>query len=157
MSKSIFTASTPHPDPPDAIQFSPSPCPPTPVYPSHDLSVSINALPYSELFLPGPPLPPCPNMDPCCNIAPPSTSSLPCVSSMLVKAAWAYHLRDYPDKKFVDSIMHIIDFGANIGFSGTHCEQSCCNLKSAIEFPESMSRAVTMLDMPLALSQLPHT
>ena len=116
-----------------------------PAYSSPDLPVPFDALPHSKLFLPGPQPPPRPNTDPRCNIAPHCIKGLPRVSSTLVRSAWEYHLKDYPDKTFVDSIMHIIDFGADIGFSGTHYEQSCRNLRSAIEFPESVSKAITTL------------
>jgi hypothetical protein len=54
-------------------------------------------------------------------------------------------LKYYPNKQFVKSLLHIIEFGANIGFSGNHREQPCHNLKSTIEFPDSVSKAVNTL------------
>ena len=62
-----------------------------------------------------------------------------------MREAWRYHLRDYPDQRFVNSLLHIIDFGANLGFTGPHLAQSCCNLKSANNFPEFISKSVSDL------------
>jgi Reverse transcriptase (RNA-dependent DNA polymerase) len=70
---------------------------------------------------------------------------LPRVQSRLVRDAWQYYLRDYPDQHFVNSLLHIIDFGADLGFTGTHLAQSCRNLKSANDFPEFISNAVSDL------------
>jgi hypothetical protein len=67
------------------------------------------------------------------------------VTSPLVKEAWNFYLKDYPDQPFVSSLMHIIEFGANLGFSGTHHAQSCRNLKSAEDHPKFISEAVSDL------------
>jgi hypothetical protein len=61
----------------------------------------------------------------------------------LNQEAWVYFLRDYPDADFVCSLLHIIDFGANIGFDGD-CTASYTanNLKSASQFPQTVSAAI---------------
>lgn len=96
------------------------------------------ALPHAIDFLPGPPPPLRPNTDPRCNLPPPSKTGLHPVSSTLKKDAWAFHLADYPDSIFVTTILHIIEFGACIGFSSDEHEQPGSNLKSACEFSESV-------------------
>ena len=67
------------------------------------------------------------------------------MQSCLVRETWRHHLRDYPDQHFVNSLLYIIDFGANLGFIGPHLMQSCRNLKSANEFPEFISDSVSAL------------
>lgn len=42
----------------------------------------------------------------------------PHVITLLIHDAWAHFLGDYPDKDFVLALLHIIKFGANIGFQG---------------------------------------
>ena len=86
----------------------------------HTLSSFLLALP-----------PPCPNTDLCCNFVLSSSVSLPHIQSCLVREVWRCHLRDYPDQHFVNSLLHIIDFSANLSFTGPHLAQSCHNLKSA--------------------------
>jgi len=63
----------------------------------------------------------------------------------LVRGTWEYFLEDYPNQSLVNSLLHIIDFGANLGFNGSLCKQSCHNLKSATEFPEFIKKSVVDL------------
>jgi hypothetical protein len=86
-----------------------------------------------------------PNSDPHCNAVPPSSDNLPRVTSNLVKDVWEFYLKDYPNPPFVKSILHIIDFGASLGFTGLDCLQSCRNLKSASEAPGTVSSAIDAL------------
>src|SRR5271154_1366203 len=91
------------------------------------------SLPYDHLFPPSSVLPPArPNTDPRCNSPPPSDQISAPVPSSLIVEAWEFFLHDYPDKKFVSSLLHIIRFGANIGFIGQPAVQSCDNLKLAL-------------------------
>ncbi|KAF7378022.1 Integrase/recombinase xerD [Mycena sanguinolenta] len=91
-------------------------------------------LPHATIF-PTQPLPPnCPNSDPWVNTPPLYSPRSPTVTSVLNEEAWAYYLRDYPDRTFVSALIHIIRHGANIGFTGDRTiSQSCTNLKSAFE------------------------
>ena len=73
----------------------------------------------------------------------PSPSSL--VSTPLHHDAWAYYLSDYPDRTFVASLLHIIKFSANIGFSATEVIRPCKNLKSALEHPEFVDAAINSM------------
>jgi hypothetical protein len=73
------------------------------------------------------------------------------VQSPLVKGAWQFYLRDYSDQHFVKSLLHIIEFGANLGFAGTHLAQSCRNRKSANDFPDFISKAVSDLLVKIGL------
>ncbi|KAF5387550.1 hypothetical protein D9757_006561 [Collybiopsis confluens] len=79
-----------------------------------------------------------PNSDPRCNSIPFGGFSTPLspVSSSLNYGAWDFYLKDYPDRSFVSSLLHIIRFGANIGFLSPENSQSCKNLLSAHEHPE---------------------
>ncbi|KAJ6474252.1 hypothetical protein C8R45DRAFT_935650 [Mycena sanguinolenta] len=87
---------------------------------------------FPKLTLP----PPRPNSDPQINTAPVNTSLLPTVSSVLNEDAWTFYLRDYPDRNFVLSLIHIIRHGANLGFTGDKTSsQMCTNLKSAFDSP----------------------
>ena len=149
--------STPRPCPQDLPNRShPSPNYQSFSHASIDFSVHPDSLPHSELFPPGPPPPPRPNTDPRCNSVPSSSANLPRVQSRLVREAWRYHLRDYPDQRFVNSLLHIIDFGANLGFTRPHLAQSCRNLKSANNFPEFISKSVSdLLSGHHALAHLP--
>ncbi|KAF4616706.1 hypothetical protein D9613_008807 [Agrocybe pediades] len=95
------------------------------------------SLPHSELFPHRAP-PPCrPNTDPRANAPPVSTDvQPPRVSSTLRAPAWSHFLRHYPDRLYVDTLNHIIHYGANLAFSGDKTtSQSCTNLKSAFETP----------------------
>lgn len=69
----------------------------------------------------------------------------PQVTSSLVRDAWAYHLADYPDRVFVDSLLHIIDFGASLGFIGDEKDQSCKNLTTAIQQPTTIQKDLSDL------------
>ena len=72
-------------------------------------------------------------------MAPADTSSLLCVSSMLRRDAWAFFLQDYPDRVFIDAILHIIDHGCDIGFLGDqNISQLCSNLSSMFLHPEAI-------------------
>jgi hypothetical protein len=100
----------------------------------------LSNLPFSHLFPPGTLPPSRPNSAPRANRVPliPLAASQR-VSSTLVKDAWAFYLKEYPDPSFVSTILHIIEFGANIGYSGDLREQSCDNLRSALEHPDVVS------------------
>jgi hypothetical protein len=63
----------------------------------------------------------------------------------LVPEAWDFYLADYPDRAFVRSLINIMLFGANIGFSGPEVIRASRNLSSALEQPEFMDEAVSSL------------
>ncbi len=67
------------------------------------------------------------------------------MSSSLNKAAWARYLADYPDRLYVDSLLHIIDYGAAIGFSGMQSAQACRNLSTALEHPDTVNADIAAL------------
>lgn len=122
-------------------------------------------LPHSNLFTPNSPPPPRPNTDPRCNTflftpisgstsasfsnpplpTSPNSFSPPRVSTPLVLDAWAFYLQDYPDRLFVSSLLHIIEFGANIGFVGPEIVRPCKDLTSALEHLQFMDDAVDKL------------
>ena len=112
---------------------------PSPVAITSPASTPTFSLPHSSIFLPLNHPPSCPNSDPHINMAPADTSSLPCVSSTLRRDAWAFFLQDYPDRIFVDAILHIIDCSCDIGFLGDwNICQLCSNLSSAVLHPEAI-------------------
>ena len=81
-----------------------------------------------------------PNSAPRANLAPSIPLTLSDrVSSTLVHDAWASYLQDYPDPQFVSTILHIIKYGANVGFTGEMKEQASLNLRSALENPDVVS------------------
>jgi hypothetical protein len=97
-------------------------------------------LPHTHAFPTLPIPPPRPNSDPRVNAPPSHTTNLPFVSSTLNEHAWRFYLRDYPDPLFVDTLIHIIRHGANLGFSGNKSlSQTCTNLKSAFTSPSTTS------------------
>ncbi|KAF7376591.1 Integrase/recombinase xerD [Mycena sanguinolenta] len=102
-------------------------------------------IPHSVLF-PGLELPNLrPNTDPCANsvplVSPPSSTAS--VSTHLRRDAWEFCLRDYPDRSFVDSPLHIIDHGCDIGFTGPRdVSQACTNLRSAFKHPEAVTDSI---------------
>ena len=98
-----------------------------------------------NLFLPGPPPSAQSNSYPCCNNTPISTLGLPRAQSSLEKHAWESYLLDYPDTKFVKSLLHIIDYGASRGFIGPDHSQFCHNLKSAFEAPNAVKSSIQSL------------
>lgn len=113
--------------------------------PRGSLSTSAHtfSLPNDNLFPPGLPPPIRPNSDPRVNRVPPDTATLPRVSSTLNRDAWAYFLRDYPDRDFVESLLHIIEHGADIGFTGDRlASQTSRNLPSAFEHPDAITSAI---------------
>ncbi|KAF7342837.1 Integrase/recombinase xerD [Mycena sanguinolenta] len=64
---------------------------------------------------------------------------------------------DYPDRSFVDSLLHIIDHGCNIGFTGDRdIPQTCTNLRSAFEHSEAVTDTIVA---PLSAGRLagPYT
>jgi hypothetical protein len=67
---------------------------------------------------------------------------MPPVQSLLVLRAWQFFLHDYPDKDFVLLLLHIIKFGANVGFTGQKKLQFCKNLKSVSGHEQFVSEAV---------------
>ena len=80
-----------------------------------------------------------------CNQVPISTSHLPRVNSSLIKDAWEFYLLDYPDKQFVTSLLHIIDHGASLGFTGPNHPQACRNLSSAFDAPDAVNTSIHSL------------
>ncbi|KAJ3748459.1 hypothetical protein DFH05DRAFT_1379300, partial [Lentinula detonsa] len=83
------------------------------------------------------------NTDPQCNSYP-YNNSIMSISSVLNKAAWDHHLQDYPDQKFVNSLLHIICCGANIGFTGDCTHPQCCkNLSLLFEHADVISTNIT--------------
>ena len=104
------------------------------------------SLPHSQIFSPSLVLPPLrPNTNPRCNLLQPSSPSSTPVQSSLVLRAWRFFLHDYPDKDFVSLLLHIIEFGANIGFIGQQKVQFCENLKSISGNEQFVSEAVQKL------------
>ena len=113
-----------------------------PSSPPHYFSAS---LPNTWLFPPIFPLPPArPNTAPRCNMINQHISS-PHVVTPLIHDAWAYFLADYPDKEFVSSLLHIIKYGANIGFQGAQAARPSKNLKSALWSPEFIQSSIDSL------------
>jgi hypothetical protein len=110
--------------------------------PSNDLvMISSPSLPHADLFPPLPLPPLCLNSDPRCNT--PHSASLSPISSTLNFDAWDFYLRDYPNRVFVSSLLHIIRFGANTGFSSLEYPQSCRTLKSALEHSDFVDSAIS--------------
>src|SRR5882724_7641496 len=70
---------------------------------------------------------------------------LPKAYSPLIREAWDSFLADYPDRKFVSSLLNIIDVGASIGHSGLPISQLCKNLRSAIDHPDIISKEINSL------------
>ena len=101
----------------------------TPVISNFDFCSSLQ---HPLKFTPGPCPPPRPNTDSRSNVISSSFDSVP-VTCLLYPPAWESFLADYPDRPFVHFILHIIRFGANVGFAGTRCSQSCENLRSALD------------------------
>ena len=112
---------------------------------SHTSSLSSQSKFPPFWLQPGPPPPPRPNSDPRCNQVPISTSHLPRVNSSLIKDAWEFYLLDYPDKQFVTSLLHIIDHGASLGFTGPNHPQACRNLSSAFDAPDAVNTSIHSL------------
>ncbi len=67
------------------------------------------------------------------------------MSSSFNRAAWARYLTDYPDPIYVESLLHIIDYGAAIGFSGLQSAQACRNLSTALEHPDTVAADIAAL------------
>jgi Reverse transcriptase (RNA-dependent DNA polymerase) len=122
-----------------------TPIPANPALPSHSVFHLRTSLPYGDLFPAGAAPPTRPNSDPRCNRPPPSSSTLPLVVTPLRRDAWAFHLRDYPDRSFVDTLLHIIDHGALLGFDAPDHSQNCKNLTSCAEQPAVVTAAVGKL------------
>jgi len=83
-----------------------------------------------------------PNTDPRCNRLASCPAGLPPAISPLNRDAWASNLEDYPDREFVDALLNIIDVGATIGHTGMQKHQSCKNLRSAIDYPNIISKEI---------------
>lgn len=132
---------------------SPPPCAgPRPSKDAHQLVLDTHAptslapLPYANIFPLQSAPPPRPNTDPRSNRPPLTSSPLPVVSSTLNKEAWSFYLQDYPDRDFVDTISHIIQHGANLGFSGDRNHlQTCSNLQSAPDFPTTIEADISAI------------
>ena len=99
----------------------------------------------AELFPAGEPPPLRPNSDPRCNRPPYSPVTLPHVVTSLRRDAWEFHLQDYPDRSFVDTLLHIIDHGALLGFDAPDHAPDCKNLISCSINPEAVSSAIAKL------------
>lgn len=99
---------------------------------------SLAPLPHTTLFSPRCVPEPRPNTDPRANHPMYNTSSIP-VKSNLNLYAWQSYLCDYPDPLLTQTLSNIIQFGANIGFSGSrHLTQLCSNLQSAHEHSDAV-------------------
>ena len=99
---------------------------------------SLAPLPHTTLFSPCCVPEPRPNTDPRANHPMYNTSSIP-VKSNLNLYAWQSYLCDYPDPLLTQTLSNIIQFGANIGFSGSrHLTQLCSNLQSAHEHSDAV-------------------
>ena len=87
---------------------------------------------------------PRPNTAPHTNHPTLQPQNAPPVSSTLVAPAWAHYLSTYPDRTFVESILNMINHGANIGYTHDHARaQSSKNLTSALEHPDAVSADIT--------------
>ena len=106
---------------------------------------SFPPLHFAELFPAGDPPPPRPNSDPRCNRPPSSLSTLPHVVTSLHRDAWEFHLQGYPDRPFVDTLLHIIDYGALLGFDAPDHTQDCKNLTSCAINPDAIASAINKL------------
>ncbi|KAK7052525.1 hypothetical protein R3P38DRAFT_3595575, partial [Favolaschia claudopus] len=102
-------------------------------------------IPHSILFPVFQTPAPRPNTDPRANTVPSSlTARLPSVTTPLRRSAWEYCLREYPDRSFVNSLLHIIDHGCDIGFIGDRTiYQTSTNLRSAFEHPDAVSDTIS--------------
>ncbi|KAJ7716795.1 hypothetical protein B0H14DRAFT_3522189 [Mycena olivaceomarginata] len=95
-------------------------------------------------FRPNSTPPPRPNSDPRANSVPPNAGLLQRVISSLDRDAWAFYLRDYPERGFVDTLLHIIDHGANVGSTGDRLvSQSSRNLPSSLQHLEAIDDAIS--------------
>ena len=83
-----------------------------------------------------------PNTDPCCNRLASCPAGLPPAISPLNRDAWASNLEDYPDRKILDTLLNIIDVGASISHMGIQKHQSCKNLRSAVDYPDIISKEI---------------
>jgi len=63
----------------------------------------------------------------------------------LNRDTWESHLSDYQDRVFMDAILNIIDVGASISHSGLLKNQSCKNLRSALDHKEVISKEINSL------------
>lgn len=52
---------------------------------------------------------------------------------------------DYPDPLFVKSLLHIIDYGAAIGYVGPPAPQHCRNLSTALAHPDTVAADIAAL------------
>src|SRR5882724_1379238 len=86
-----------------------------------------------------------PNTDLRCNRLALCPDGLPKAKSPLIREAWDLLLANYPDRKFVNSLLNIIDVGESIGHSGPQTSQSCKNLRSAIDHHDVISKEVNSL------------
>src|SRR5467141_5004769 len=86
--------------------------------------------------------PTCPNTDPRCNHLASCPAGLPPAIFPLNRDAWASNLEDYPDREFVDALLNIIDVGASISHTGMQKRQSCKNLRSAVDYPNIISKEI---------------
>ncbi|KAK7020837.1 hypothetical protein R3P38DRAFT_3548066, partial [Favolaschia claudopus] len=86
-----------------------------------------------------------PNTDPRANTVQPSQTPRPAsVRTPLHRDAWELCLHDYPNRSFVESLLHIIDHGCDIGFIGDRSvSQTSSNLRSASEHPEAVSDSIS--------------
>ena len=123
---------------------------------------SLAPLPHTTLFSPRCVPEPRPNTDPRANHPMYNTSSIP-VKSNLNLYAWQSYLCDYPDPLLTQTLSNIIQFGANIGFSGSrHLTQLCSNLQSAhdhsnaVQLDISKQLASGRLLGPFPKPPLPH-
>lgn len=129
---------------------------------SSPLPTAPSAPPLSPTFTPGPAPPPRPNTDPRCNAFHLRIHDTVPVRSELRRTAWASYLKDYPDPLFVKSLLHIIDYGAAIGYVGPPASQDCRNLSTALEHPDTVTADITALCSrqrmhgPFAAPPLPH-
>jgi hypothetical protein len=74
-------------------------------------------------------------------IYPPSES----IDTVLNEHAWSFYLLEYPDRNLVDTLVHIICHGCNLGYKADHDHpQTCSNLKSAAEHPDAISADITV-------------
>ncbi|KAG5717075.1 hypothetical protein E4T56_gene4071 [Termitomyces sp. T112] len=96
-----------------------------------EFAPSLNFVPLKHIVASLPILNAHPNTNPCANSLT-DTKSLPQAISSLNIAAWAYYLCKYPTQSFVSSIMQIIKFGTNLGFTGDYTLTLSANITTQV-------------------------
>ena len=54
----------------------------------------------------------------------------------------AYELAGHPDQHFTSSLLHDLQWGSNLGYTGPRCDRITPNLKTALLHPDAVSEAL---------------